>query len=342
MKENILRRFWKKVELLRNGKVMKKEDKMSLNTDDFPYKAKTFSPENFTDEWKEKVFVGVDEEGASTFTLPPAFTWNFLGVENVFIQSKEPLYDDIDKLTDYFTEKARVKANVKAFPSPFDWWQQNKNEIRRKYRSNHDQREAIYSSTKEATQFKISATYALLRYLDAKIVLDPSAGWGDRILGAAFAGVEVYHGVDPNTALVPGYQEIIRTYQLDPEKFSLTTEDFLKVEIIGQYDTVFTSPPYFDYEIYSSETTQSILKKDTFNNWVERFYRPYLTKAYQALIPGGRICLYASDNSKIKGLSKAGLDILEDLGAEWWGVIGIKYSKSTVVYPIWIWRKPIE
>lgn len=310
---------------------------------DFPYKSLTFDPSQLNiEKGLQASEVKVIEGELPTLSLPAGYTWTFKGVDNVACVTQDRVaYMDVNRLTDYFSEAARIRANVKGFVSPYDYWQKNKKMIQGMFPGDITaQRDYIFSNTKEATLFKVSVVYALMTYLKARKVLDPSAGWGDRLLGAGFTPtVEVYHGVDPNGALTNPYQNIIK-YLGSPETFQVLTADFLKVEVPGEYDMVFTSPPFFDYEVYSNEVSQSISGRNSFVVWVNDFYVPYLSKAYGALAIGGRMCLYVSDSKGLTGFVDATLTIMnETLGATYEGVIAIVNADLKRPFPMWVWRK---
>jgi len=315
--------------------------------DDFPYKSLLFEPSQLDVEkgLSEGSHMVVVEQELPTLSLPAGYTWTFKGVNNVACVTQDvTAYTNVNRLTDYFSEAARVRASVKGFVSPYDYWQKNKQFIKKKFGKDiHGQREYLYEKTKEANLFKISATHTLLSYLKAHKVLDPSAGWGDRLLGAAFTqSVEVYHAVDPNTALVVPYNNMLKYLNLvGSDDFRMVSADFLKVTIPDMYDTVFTSPPFFDYEVYTNETSQSITGRDNLAIWVETFYTPYLTKAYEALVSGGRMCLYVSDTKSLKGFVSSTLNIMDVvLGADYEGVIAIVNDDLKRPFPLWVWRKP--
>ena len=315
--------------------------------DDFPYKSLLFEPSQLDVEkgLSEGSHMVVVEQELPTLSLPAGYTWTFKGVNNVACVTQDvTAYTNVNRLTDYFSEAARVRASVKGFVSPYDYWQKNKQFIKKKFGKDiHGQREYLYEKTKEANLFKISATHTLLSYLKAHKVLDPSAGWGDRLLGAAFTqSVEVYHAVDPNTALVVPYNNMLKYLNLvGSDDFRMVSADFLKVTIPDMYDTVFTSPPFFDYEVYTNETSQSITGRDNLAIWVDEFYTPYLTKAYEALVSGGRMCLYVSDTKSLKGFVSSTLNIMDVvLGADYEGVIAIVNDDLKRPFPLWVWRKP--
>lgn len=126
-------------------------------------------------------------------------------------------------------------------------------------------------------QFKPNiAKYLYVRYGATKI-LDFSAGWGGRLLGAMAANID-YIGIDTNKALATPYKKIISTY---PHK-SKTRIIIGKAENQNyknmNYDFVFTSPPYADKEKY-----ENMPDYEDFN---EEFLKPVVEKTYDALPKG--------------------------------------------------------
>ena len=97
---------------------------------------------------------------------------------------------EINSLTDYFTESVRVKCKFGNYPSPLEYWNNNKNKIIKetikRYNNNsiHYLREIIYNNTKLCNKFSISICLTILNYFKPKKWLDISAGWGDRLISA--------------------------------------------------------------------------------------------------------------------------------------------------------------
>lgn len=332
----------------------------------FPYKKEFIDPEVL---WNnavtldlvplEPVILPSDLSGWSP--LPVGVKWQYQGKCIGFITGND-CYNRVNKLVDYFSEPARMKASRKGHPSPEAFYETHYPEILERaerdlekhnrgqsdYPSEHGNdirywiREEIYLMNKECTTFKITVTKAILKFLGSKIVLDPSAGWGDRLLGAAAAGVKVYHGVDPNPNLREAYDEMISFLKtkVSQTEIEVVTEDFLQLGIDeGTYDTVFTSPPYYDYEIYSDDSRQSVHGRSNLQKWIANFLHPYLRKAWSALMKGGHMALYISD---VKGARfvKSMLDFVRrELKGNYLGVIAMTNRERTYGYPIWVWRK---
>jgi len=116
----------------------------------------------------------------------------------------------------------------------------------------------------------------------AKRVLNFCAGWGGSTVAAAALNLDAFYGVEINTSLKEPYDKI--------SQFN--------------YDTVFSSPPYYFIEKYANNA-QYESKKDM----DEKFYKPAFTKSYNGLQTGGHfiinICKEVYDNVLKKLLGEA-------------------------------------
>lgn len=109
--------------------------------------------------------------------------------------------------------KTRLKAqkgeSVVDMPSFWDVWQRNP-DLRNKIISSADPLEMKWKCA-ETHNYKMATTFmplyakALCEHFNAQSVLDPCAGWGDRLVGAACSStVQKYVAFDPNSTLRPG------------------------------------------------------------------------------------------------------------------------------------------
>jgi len=104
---------------------------------------------------------------------------------------------------------------------------------------------------------------------------DPCSGYGGRLLGAAAAGVE-YIGTDVEPETVEGNSRLAEALGYQAEIHLCPAENFEVPDV----DLVFTSPPYFNRELYSQREDQSWVKYgDSFESWVEGFLRPVVRSA---------------------------------------------------------------
>ena len=174
--------------------------------------------------------------------------------------------------------------------------------------------------------FKATTAKYLYRKYGATKVLDPTAGWGGRMLGAWSAGVD-YTGIDTNVDMQPAYDGMINflnneidrnSHLLDQPKPNLNLiwqscldVDFSKID----YDFVLTSPPYINLEIY-----QNMPLWENDKAFYEGFYVPLYHKLRANIKPGGKICLNVSPKMHEDAL-KYGLppcdaeeDLLQQMG----------------------------
>ena len=104
-----------------------------------------------------------------------------------------------------------------------------------------------------ASVFKPAVAKFFYEYFEARDVLDISAGFGQRMIGAcATKGVRRYVGLDPwdRTILALGnVQDFLSFTGKDVSLIQTGSEDFVTKE---RFDFCFSSPPFFDKEIYSS------------------------------------------------------------------------------------------
>lgn len=128
-------------------------------------------------------------------------------------------------------------------------------------------------------------------------VYDFANGYGARCLGAYLSeNVQEYVSVDVNTETVNNTHILQKQLQKDfpYEGKSMTTylcgsEEFLQKypQYVGYFDLSFSSPQYFNTEIYSKEETQSCHRYPQYKIWLRDFYRPTIFNAIDALKEGG-------------------------------------------------------
>jgi hypothetical protein len=166
-------------------------------------------------------------------------------------------------------------------------------------------REAVYRGCREATQFKPSLAAAVVRQFNARRVLDFSSGWGDRLAGCVAAKVDLYQGFDPNLSLTEGHGALLRACVPDPDRarFQITYEPFETAAIAqapGTFDLLFTSPPFFDFEVYTALPGQSVQSFSTFPTWTVRFLLVALRKALAMVRVGGHAVIHITDVYKTR------------------------------------------
>ena len=135
--------------------------------------------------------------------------------------------------------------------------------------------------------FKPTTAKYIYQKFGAKQVLDPTAGWGGRMLGAYALGIE-YTGIDTNINLKPAYDSMIAEMGKDNLNMiwdSCLNVDFSKIE----YDFVLTSPPYINKEVYENMTPF-----DSDRVYYVKFLIPLIEKCLLHIKPNGWVCFNIS------------------------------------------------
>lgn len=206
------------------------------------------------------------------------------------------------KITDYFSEECRVKCSFRNYLPPIEKFQKIKHKIP-KTNNYWVIEQYLYIHARGCNNYNIQIVLELLRYLKPKRMLDFSSGWGDRLIGSIAYGCE-YQGVDPSECMHSKYLEIIETLVPKNKRKNYNVQKIgfenFKVEK-ENYDLVFTSPPFFDLEIYENLDTQSIQKFNTFNKWKYNFLFVSIKKSFESLRKGGFLALYIEDYKKENG-----------------------------------------
>lgn len=213
-------------------------------------------------------------------------------------------YWKLDSISNHFTEHVRVKCRISGKPTMVEVWRSLEPDVIRSFRTVEEARSKLLYEYGAGQCNPFSPALALRMYLgynrtrDPVRVIDPSAGWGDRMIAAIAAGdfVAEYHGYDPNEDLREPYAALMN--QLDhTKKCRFFCEPFEKADVKrNYYDLGVTSPPYFDLEDYSEAKTQSISgDRKNYPRWLKEFYEPYLNNLVAAIKPGGKIIIYVSD-----------------------------------------------
>jgi hypothetical protein len=165
----------------------------------------------------------------------------------------------------------------------------------------------------------------------AKRVLNFCAGWGGSVVAAAALNLDAYYGIEINSNLRPCYDKMIPYLK----KISTTAFDIHICDAVDfdyntiEYDTVFSSPPYYFLEKYEHN-----VKYDSKKDMELIFYKPIFSKTYNGLKKGGHyiinICKEVYDN------------VLKGLLGEAHEIFPLKKSKRQNNYTemVYVWIKP--
>lgn len=253
-------------------------------------------------------------------------------------------YFNMNWISDYFNENCRVRAKrYDEEYSPYNFWLKNKAKIA-KIPDLNEQREFIYKNIRGCNNFRPSLMSGFIKLLNAKSVLDFSSGWGDRLLGAIANDVR-YVGVDPNPCVHKGYSKMIDMFAKDSTKYTMICAPFQTAKLPNEYfDLVFTSPPYFDLEIYTEtqDDNQSINEFTNLDSWFEKFLMFSLQKCWKSLNARGHMIIIINNIRDKPDFVLKMIKRVTFSGAQYKGLLSYAdYSKGKYKspQPMWIWYK---
>lgn len=283
-----------------------------------------------------------------------------------------------DWISDYFQDHERIKCirtSTDKNMNPYLFWNNKKNrplilkEYKKKYGTLFKYEhldDIIYNLTHSCSSFRPTIIVALLKHFNLFNkninMLDISAGWGDRLIGAIASNVNFYFATDPNKNLQKGYNDIIKFFNADKSKFKIKTEPFQKVNIEKppnnkMYDIMITSPPYFNLEIYDNDNTNQSISGKSINQWLNDFLKPSLKKVWISLNEHGYLVLIIN-NIRTKNNETNKLETLyyienaikflnNIINSDYRGCLAYgDYIKGTNKIrnpqPMWIWRKKLS
>ena len=247
--------------------------------------------------------------------------------------------------------KVRKGGKVVDLPSFWEVWQQQKL-LSKVILASTDPNEEKWRCRQEfgykiATTFMPPYAKSIYEHFNAQSVLDPCAGWGDRLIGAAASScVKKYVCFDPNRSLRPGYAKLMELFghsaiKLDDEhihfsnSFQCHAQPFESgaLELDSEsFDLVFTSPPFFEYEMYTPSNPK-------YTNWLEEFYTPLFIQACRCVKYGGHVCIHIGDTSAgvIEPFLKENVHLICDLRLI--HKIGLEGLMSGETRTVWVFKK---
>ena len=154
-----------------------------------------------------------------------------------------------------------------------------------------------------------------------------------------------YTGVDPSECMQSKYKEMIRFFKpKEQNRYVVHQKGFENFKVKkNYYDLVFTSPPFFDLEVYENVSTQSINQFNTLEKWKKNFLFPAVKKSYKALRKGGHLAIYVNDYIKdgkkyyyVRDMRR----VINKLGMEYLGTFNwVNVEGSTKIRDIYVWKK---
>lgn len=199
---------------------------------------------------------------------------------------------ELMRITDYFTEPCRVRCRFKNQQStPLEYYWSNMERLIKKAHDPDVFEDTIFNEIRMCNNFPITLAYELFMAYKPQSVLDPSMGWGDRLIAATCANV-FYTGFDPSQCLKNKYKSIIQVLG-SSSKHKTYTKAFEDANLGKKmFDMVLTSPPFFDLELYETHPEQSIQRYKTENKWIREFLIPFIDKCIDHTQTNGIIIIY--------------------------------------------------
>ncbi len=159
-----------------------------------------------------------------------------------------------------------------------------------------------YPNTAAAVNFRPTAALAIYKRFasDGECVLDFSAGYGGRLVGALAAGCR-YVGIEPSSRSVNGMRRMAREFA----RLGLTTaapvllhgcaEDLMPRIEANSFSLIFSSPPYFSKERYTRQRAQSWRRYEGYDHWKKFFLTRVIAESSRLLTPAGLLVMNLGD-----------------------------------------------
>lgn len=262
-------------------------------------------------------------------------------------------YNDVKKLnsiTDEYSYNCRMRCKV-------DGEKMSPAEYAKKYNININPKNEylLKNHVKICSLYPISRCMKILQYaaslMNMKVSnlrwLDPSAGWGDRLISAIKLNIKEYYGTDPSNCMNPIYQKIIKEMANKQNVYKVKKTSFenhliWKNDIqLRKFDIVFTSPPFYNKEIYENTKLQSIYNKKTANEWFDKFLIKYILNGFRHLKHNGILILYIESYKDNIFLNK----LIKQIPYKYVGFIGYTFDdyktnkKYNKIRPYYLWKK---
>ena len=263
---------------------------------------------------------------------------------------------------DHYFFRHRLAAKTKRHISYYEWiktdWKRNESE-HSFYKFNLAQgktpekaRYAVFRLYYGAIHgFKpLIAKWLYCTYQPRTAVLDFSAGWGGRCLGAMALGIP-YIGIDTNKDLRPAYERMVKELDASDSnpktnpKVTMRFQDAAATDFSKfKYDMVLTSPPYFKTvrPIEGYAHMPHYADRADFN---ARFLFPVIRSTYAHLARGGTYALNIPDDMHDE--IKAARILPPRLWAKHRLFLQPRFAKGNPNHPdvqykehIYVWKKP--
>jgi hypothetical protein len=196
------------------------------------------------------------------------------------------------------------------------------------------------SNIQAVSNFRPSSARAIYDKYGGGKVYDPSCGFGGRLLGAISSPkVTEYIGTEPSTDTYNGL--ISLKEKLGNKPITIIhrgSEDYIPEDV----DFIFTSPPYFNTEVYSNEYTQSCNKYPQKEYWLNKYLRKTIDNCYEGLKKGG---VMAINIANVKNYPTLEQDFNDIMSEKFTYIETLRYALSIInkngfkYEPIFVYKK---
>jgi tRNA G10 N-methylase Trm11 len=138
--------------------------------------------------------------------------------------------------------------------------------------------------------FKPLLSKYIYKLFNPSCVLDPTMGWGGRMVGAMVLPDIKYIGFDTNQDLIKPYKKMVKDLKIS-KRVKLIFKDSSKADLSKfNYDMVFTSPPYYKKNKVL-EQYENMPEYNDKEDWYDKFFYPVFSNAYKHMKVGGKFCI---------------------------------------------------
>lgn len=171
----------------------------------------------------------------------------------------------------------------------------------------------IFTGVQSVSNFRPTSASAIYKKFSTETVWDMSGGFGGRLLGAIKANVNKYICTEPSTLTYNGLIRLNNDFGNKNYEFhKCGSEEFLPIK--NSLDLCFTSPPYFNTEVYSNESSQSCIKFASKEDWLNNFLKKTFENCYHGLKENKYMLINIANVKTYKNLEADTVKVAKEVG----------------------------